>query len=119
MKHDLLAALLLCSAAPAFAQPASEATLPDPNDQSDTFTLAGGAAYIPDYEGSNDYRVIPAAAIRGRVNGFSFWSRSTYLLASTLAAKSQLDGTRTLAGGLVAGRLVRCIATTDEPLGSP
>jgi outer membrane scaffolding protein for murein synthesis (MipA/OmpV family) len=34
---------------------------------------------IPDYEGSDDYRVIPAAAIRGQVSGISFTSRGAYL----------------------------------------
>lgn len=38
-----------------------------------------GAAVIPDYEGSNDYRIIPAGAIRGKVGGISFSTRGTYL----------------------------------------
>jgi outer membrane scaffolding protein for murein synthesis (MipA/OmpV family) len=58
---------------------ASGDPLPDPNDNSDTFTIGAGAAYIPDYEGSDDYRIIPAAAIRGRVSGISFFTRATYL----------------------------------------
>ena len=66
------------AAAPASAA-AAATTLPDPNDRGDTFTLGAGAAYIPDYEGSNDYRLIPAAAIRGRVSGISFFTRATYL----------------------------------------
>ena len=74
----LLAALLL-TATPALAQPAGEAAMPDPNDQSDTFTVALGGAFIPDYEGSNDYEGTPFAAIRGRVNGMSFSTRGTYL----------------------------------------
>jgi outer membrane scaffolding protein for murein synthesis (MipA/OmpV family) len=71
------AAILL--AAPALGQQADPPPLPDPNDQSDTFTIGGGAAYLPDYEGSDDYRIIPAAAIRGRVGGISFFTRATYL----------------------------------------
>ena len=69
------AALLVAS--PAFAQQAD--ALPDPNDQSDTLTIGVGAGYVPDYEGSDDYRLIPAAAIRGRVSGISFFTRATYL----------------------------------------
>ena len=78
MMKSIAAAAAVLFAAPAFAQ-SSDATLPDPNDQSDTVTIGAGAAYIPDYEGSDDYRVIPAAAIRGRVSGISFFTRATYL----------------------------------------
>ena len=60
------------------------APLPDPNDQSDTVTIGAGAAYIPDYEGSDDYRIIPAAAIRGRVSGISFFTRATYLYVDVI-----------------------------------
>ena len=77
-------AAALLAASPALAQDAAPpagaaAALPDPNDNGDTFTLGAGAGYIPDYEGSNDYRLIPAAAIRGRVSGISFFTRATYL----------------------------------------
>ena len=77
------------AAMPAAAQdapaPASAAAaLPDPNDRRDTFTLGVGGAYIPDYEGSNDYKLIPAAAIRGRVGGISFFTRATYLYVDVL-----------------------------------
>ena len=72
------------AAMPAAAQDAAPpvsaaAALPDPNDRGDTFTLGAGGAYIPDYEGSDDYKLIPAAAIRGRVSGISFFTRATYL----------------------------------------
>jgi outer membrane scaffolding protein for murein synthesis (MipA/OmpV family) len=50
LRYPFAAALLLL-AAPAFAQE----PLPDPNDQSNTFSIGGGGAYIPDYEGSDDY----------------------------------------------------------------
>jgi len=42
-------------------------------------TVGVGGAITPDYEGSDDYRVIPAAAIRGQVSGISFSTRGTYL----------------------------------------
>ena len=41
-----LAALL--AAAPALGQQADPPPLPDPNDQSDSFTIGAGVAYIPD-----------------------------------------------------------------------
>jgi MipA family protein len=78
MFKSAIFATALLAAAPALAQ-ADAAPLPDPNDQSDTFTIGAGAAYIPDYEGSDDYRIVPAAAIRGRVSGISFFTRATYL----------------------------------------
>lgn len=78
MFRTALPFIALCVAAPAFAQ-SDAAPLPDPNDQGDTVTLGVGAAYVPDYEGSDDYRIIPAAAIRGRVSGISFFTRATYL----------------------------------------
>ena len=68
-----LAALL--GASPAYAQNA----LPDPNDQSDVFSVGVGGGFIPDYEGSDDYELIPVAGIRGRVSGFNFYTRGTYL----------------------------------------
>lgn len=78
MLRTMIAFAALLAATPAIAQTRT-ADLPDPNDQSDTFTIGAGAAYLPDYEGSDDYRIIPAAAIRGRVSGISFYTRATYL----------------------------------------
>jgi len=75
-----IAAATLLAAGPAFAQSSSDA-LPDPNDQSDTFSIGAGAGFIPDYEGSDDYELIPVAGIRGRWNGFNFYTRGTYLYA--------------------------------------
>ena len=63
---------------PALAQ-SSDQPLPDPNDQSDTYTIGAGVGFVPDYEGSDDYQIIPAAFVRGRVGGFHFFTRATYL----------------------------------------
>jgi outer membrane scaffolding protein for murein synthesis (MipA/OmpV family) len=109
MKTALFAAAaLLAIATPAFAQsdPApGAATLPDPNDQSDTLTIGVGGAILPDYEGSDDYRIIPAAAVRGRVGGIAFFSRATYLYVDLIprgAGKLEFD-----AGPIVGVRLNR------------
>jgi MipA family protein len=69
--RTLTAAALLCAASPLIAQGTE---LPDPNDRSNSFTIAVGAAAVPDYEGADSYDLIPAAAIRGRVAGMDFWS---------------------------------------------
>ncbi|MEG3176927.1 MipA/OmpV family protein [Sphingomonas sp. RB3P16] len=70
------AALMLASAAPAYAQSASPA--PADNDQlaadlaKDNVTVGVAGAFLPDYDGSNDYRFVPAPAAIGSVGGFNF-----------------------------------------------
>src|SRR5688572_8239171 len=83
MKVMLIAAAMTAFAAPALAR-SGDAALPDPNDQSDTFTIGAGVGMVADYEGSDDYRLIPAAAARGRVSGISFFTRSTYLYVDVI-----------------------------------
>jgi outer membrane protein len=91
----LTTATALFAATPALAQSAEAAApLPDPNDRSDTLTIAAAAALIPDYEGSDDYRIIPAGALRGRVGGISFFTRATYLYVDVIpqgASKLEFD----------------------------
>lgn len=77
MRLTIFAALLAASAAPALAQ--TETALPDPESIGDVWTVALGVGTTPDYTGSNDYRLIPAVAIRGRVGGIGITTRSTYL----------------------------------------
>lgn len=97
-----------CLATPAFAQSAAAAAeLPSPADiaQKDSFTIGVGGALIPDYEGSDDYRLIPAAAIRGKVSGISFSTRGTYLYVDVIPQGSgQMDFD---AGPIVGARLNR------------
>lgn len=50
----------------------------------DTYTVGVGAALIPDYEGSKDYRVIPAGAIRARINGFTITTNGPYLYVNVI-----------------------------------
>ena len=110
-RTSLAAALLALTAAPALAQ-SPDGALPDPNDQSNNFTIAAGAAYIPDYEGSNDYKIIPAAAIRGRVSGISFFTRATYLYVDVVPRGSgalEFD-----AGPIVGVRLNRTGKVKDD-----
>jgi outer membrane scaffolding protein for murein synthesis (MipA/OmpV family) len=54
-------------------------------------TVAGGAAIVPDYEGSDDYRIIPAGAIRGKVSGISFTTRGSYLYVDVVPGNAKLD----------------------------
>ncbi|HEX4738286.1 MAG TPA: MipA/OmpV family protein [Allosphingosinicella sp.] len=65
------------AAAPAVAQQSgSDETY---MDRPNSLTVGLGAAYLPSYEGSNDYDVAPAAIAIGKVDGFSFATRGSGL----------------------------------------
>jgi len=83
MFKSTIAIAALLAATPSLAQTRT-GVLPDPNDQSDTFSIGGGAGFIPDYEGSDDYELIPVAGIRGRVSGINFYTRGTYLYVDVI-----------------------------------
>jgi len=82
---SFLALAGLCAASPAWAQDPEPLPSPEEINGADGFTIAGGVAIVPDYEGSNDYRLIPAGAIRGKTNGISFTSRGLYLYVDFLS----------------------------------
>jgi MipA family protein len=88
MMRTLTAAALLCAASPALAQSSAGSELPDPNDRSNTFTIAAGVASTPDYEGSDENHLTPAAAIRGRVGGMDFWTSATWLYLDVVGRPS-------------------------------
>lgn len=75
LRLPVLAALLF-AAAPALAQSASIPADPNPAIDSalvgDTATVAVAGAYLPDYEGSNDYRLVPGPAAIGSFHNFAF-----------------------------------------------
>jgi outer membrane scaffolding protein for murein synthesis (MipA/OmpV family) len=75
------ALLAACLSSPAFAQSTATNPLPNPEEvnKRDTLTVAAGGAILPDYEGSDDYRFIPAGAVRGRYHGIGFETRGSYL----------------------------------------
>ncbi|WP_167737385.1 MipA/OmpV family protein [Sphingomonas parva] len=67
------------AAAPAAAQAQDSEALPDrtsdrPADRN-SLTIGAGAAYIPSYEGSDDYIVQPIGVAMGKVSGISFITR--------------------------------------------
>jgi outer membrane scaffolding protein for murein synthesis (MipA/OmpV family) len=66
----LLAAGAMLLGAPALAQ-----ENPLPEDDGNSLTIGAGVGYVPSYEGSNDYRIIPAAIVRGEVGGHGFFTR--------------------------------------------
>jgi MipA family protein len=67
-------ALPLLAASPAFAQDDE----PLPNDPN-SLTIGLGAAYVPSYEGSDDYEFTPIGIVFGKVAGFGFATRGTSL----------------------------------------
>ena len=104
--------IALLAATPALAQTTGDAALPNPNDQSDNFTVALGGAWIPDYEGSNDNEGSPFAAIRGRVNGMSFSTRGTYLFVDLIRRPD--SGIDFDAGPIVGFRRERTTKVKDD-----
>lgn len=61
--------------------------------EDDNVTVGAAIAVTPSYEGSDDYRLIPGAAARGKVSGHNFYSRglSFYVDAIPEAADETLD----------------------------
>lgn len=64
--------LLPFTASPALAQ---ENNAPDPD--ADRLVVGVGGAYVPSYDGSDDYSFTPAAMLQGRVSNFVFFTRGT------------------------------------------
>ena len=82
-----------CLASAASAQDNATGTMPSPEQvaSGDMVTVAAGGAYLPDYEGSDDYRLIPAAAVRGRVHGISFSTRGSYLFVDVIPQSGKMN----------------------------
>ncbi|TPG14233.1 MipA/OmpV family protein [Sphingomonas koreensis] len=63
----------MAAASPAFAQDGgSQANNGQFDVGGDSVTIGGAAAYVPDYEGSDHYRLVPGPAALGSISGFSF-----------------------------------------------
>ena len=76
--------LPLLAASPALAQDSAEEGWPDdPN----SLTIGLGGAYIPSYEGSDDYILTPIGLAFGKVAGFGFATRGTALYVDLIPDK--------------------------------
>ncbi len=118
MRHLICALLATSMAATAFAQtaPASPAgDLPEPSEinSRDTLTIAAGAGIVPDYEGSDDYRIIPVGAVRGRYKGIGFSTRGAYLYVDVVPRGS---GKVDFEFGPVAGLRFNSRKHIDDPI---
>lgn len=54
-----------------------------------SLTVGVGAAAIPSYEGSDDYRVIPVPQFRGKVHDFAFWTRGPSLYVDAIPNRDE------------------------------
>lgn len=112
-----LAAFPLSFASPAVAQEAEsvaveQAPVPEEFTPGDSITLALGAAYGPDYEGSDDYRAIPGAFVRADIGGVSIVTRGLKVFAD-IAPPS--DGKVEFNGGPIAGVRLSRTGDVDDP----
>lgn len=62
----------LSLATPALAQDASQPPATTIETGGDSITIGGGGVYLPDYEGSDDYRFVAAPGAIGQFKGFAF-----------------------------------------------
>lgn len=95
----LAAGLLIATAALPSAPMAQE------RDRS-SLTIGVGAAVVPSYEGSDDYRVVPVPQVRGKVKDFAFWTRGPGLYVDAIP-NSDPDGLDFELGPVVNVRLDR------------
>jgi outer membrane scaffolding protein for murein synthesis (MipA/OmpV family) len=96
---------------PALAQRASLPT-PQQLENRDTFTVGIGGAIIPDYEGSDDYRIIPGAAIRARISGISITTNGPYVYVDVVPKSGKFS----FDGGPIAGLRFDSRRHSDDPV---
>ena len=116
MRLTTLAAVLMAATlgAPALAQTTDvplEAPLPDPNDRGDYLNIVVGAAFVPDYEGSDEHRIVPGVVLRARTGGISIFTRGTYLYADLIRGGEGIDFD---AGPIIGVRLNRTGKVKDD-----
>lgn len=108
----LLATALMSTPALAQSTTADQPPLlPDVQPPAEYLSIGLGAGVVADYEGSNDYRIIPGAILRAKTNGISISSRGTYLYADVIDGGGKLDVD---AGPIVGVRLNRTGKVEDD-----
>lgn len=115
MRQLTCLALAASLATPAFAQSEPTAgSLPTAEEiaKKDSVTVAIGGAIVPDYEGSDDYRIIPAGAIRGKVGGISFNTRGTYLFVDVIPSSGKFE----FDAGPIVGLRLNSRKKIDDPI---
>jgi outer membrane scaffolding protein for murein synthesis (MipA/OmpV family) len=110
MRRFTFALLAACLASPSIAQ---LGPLPSPEQlqDRDMFTVGVGGAILPDYEGSDDYRIIPAGAIRAKYHGISITTNGPYLYADLIPKHGKVS----VDAGPVAGLRFDDRHRSDDP----
>lgn len=112
----LVAALASGAAFPVHAQEA---------ENHHELTIGVGVGYVPSYEGSDDYVVIPIGAVRGKVADFAFWMRGTNLYVDAIPNRDPngwdfelgpVAGVRLDRTGKIRDRQVRALGKLDEAI---
>lgn len=98
-RHILAAGLAILTLGSATCTAAQE-------DNHSSLTIGVGAAVIPSYEGSDDYRVIPVPQLRGKIHDFAFWTRGPSLYVDAIPNRNA-DGLDFELGPMVNVRLDR------------
>lgn len=80
-----IVALPLLAAAPALAEEVDDQGRPDDRN---SLTIGIGGAYLPSYEGSDEYILTPIGLAFGKVSGFGFSTRGTALYIDLIPDKS-------------------------------
>lgn len=114
MKSIVTAALALLTATPGFAQtptPDQPPLLLDTAQPAEYLSIGVGAGITADYEGSDEYRIIPGAILRAKKGGISVSSRGTYLYADVIDTGAKVDFD---AGPIVGVRLNRTGKVKDD-----
>ncbi|MFC7536341.1 MipA/OmpV family protein [Sphingomonas sp. GCM10030256] len=116
MTRILTAAFLaaVAIATPALAQsptPDQPPLLPDVQAPTEYLSIGLGAGITADYEGSDEYRIIPGAILRAKTNGISISSRGTYLYADVIDTGRKVDFD---AGPIIGVRLNRTGKIKDD-----
>jgi outer membrane scaffolding protein for murein synthesis (MipA/OmpV family) len=107
-------AFLIAASCPAFALPA---LAQEEEEQHSTLTIGAGAAYIPSYEGSDDYRAIPLVQARGKLHDIAFWTRGPNLYVDLIPNRDD-NGIDLEAGPMVYARLDRTMGIKDPQVRS-
>lgn len=77
----------------------------------DMVSIGVGAAFVPDYEGSDDHRFVPAVVLRAQTGGITIFSRGTYLYADLVPSAKSVEFD---AGPILGVRLNRTGKVKDD-----
>ena len=110
LASTLAAASAAAQSTPSVGPPPADDGIPEVGD---TITIGAGVAYLPDYEGSDDYRLIPAAAFRAEFGDIQIQSRGLRIYADVVP---DTDSGLGFTAGPIAGLRFGRGKDIDDPL---